>query len=228
MKVTSSDAKLPRGPHQLSRAEVLESQRGRLYVAMLDAVAERGYQPVTVADLVSRAQISRRTFYELFDTKEECFAAAFELIVDLVGIRLNNAIRSAGQLDWEQLVRTSLTAYLTILTEEPAVGRALHIEALIAGPPLIGYRRRMITLFADRMRAARALGVHEHAVSGELPDEVFEFLIGGIDDRIRDCLHTRGPAGLLDLEPGLSDIALLLLSSTGSPTTPDPSVPQRH
>lgn len=209
-----SDERLPRGPHRLTRAEVAESQRGRLFIAVLDAVAEHGYNPMTVADLVARAKVSRRTFYELFDSKEECFAAAFEVMVEMVGIRLTDAIRSAGQLDWRQLIRVTLAAYLDILSEEPAVGRAVHIEALVAGPALVGYRKRMMSVFADRMRAARELAVQQGQLTGRLPDEDFEFLIGGIDDRIRDCLQTRGPSALPQLEPSLSRVTLSLLGDT--------------
>ncbi|WP_327141483.1 TetR/AcrR family transcriptional regulator [Nocardia sp. NBC_01327] len=211
MKVSVPDDRLPRGPHRLTRAEVAESQRGRLFIAMLDAVAESGYHPVTVADLVARAKISRRTFYELFDSKEECFAAAFEMVVEVANGRLTAAIKAAGQLDWRQLVCTSLTAYFDILAEEPAIARALHVEALIAGPPLAGYRRRLMTVFADRMRAARELAVQQDELSGQLPDVVYDFLIGGIDDRIRECMQTAGPAALPGLARPLCSIALTLL-----------------
>jgi AcrR family transcriptional regulator len=211
-----SEERLPRGPHRLTRAEVAESQRGRLYIAMLDAVAERGYHPVTVADLVARAKISRRTFYELFDSKEACFAAAFEAVVEIVQIRLTDAIRAAGQLDWRQLVHTSLSAYLEILSEEPAIARVLHIEALIAGPVLTDYRNRMMAVFVDRMRAARELGVQQGELTGSVPEVVFGFLIGGIDDRVRDCLQTCGSAALLDLAPILAAVSLTLLGDTSS------------
>ncbi|WP_410506027.1 helix-turn-helix domain-containing protein [Mycolicibacterium mucogenicum] len=59
---------------------------------MLDAVADRGYQPVTVAHVVAKARISRRTFYELFDSKEDCFAASFEAGVELMETRLNGCV----------------------------------------------------------------------------------------------------------------------------------------
>ncbi|MEV6066674.1 helix-turn-helix domain-containing protein [Nocardia sp. NPDC052001] len=206
--------RLPRGPHRLTRAEVADSQLARLYVAIIDAVAEHGYNAVSVADLVARAKISRRTFYELFDSKEACFAAAFEVLVDIATTRLDSAIAAAGQLDWRQLVRASLAAYLRILADDPAAARALHIEALIAGPAFTVYRRRLMSVFAGRMRAARDLAAAQGEVTGQLPEAVIELLMGGIDDRIRDCLQTAGAAALPDLEPTLSYAALTLLSSS--------------
>src|SRR5215218_10272373 len=52
---------LPRGPHQLAREVVAASQRGRMIEAMAEAVAEKGYPATTVADVVSRAGVSRKT-----------------------------------------------------------------------------------------------------------------------------------------------------------------------
>ncbi|GAB2534686.1 TetR/AcrR family transcriptional regulator [Nocardia heshunensis] len=214
MSVSADVDRLPRGPHGLTREEVADSQLARLYTAIIDAVAEHGYHAVSVAELVSRAKISRRTFYELFDSKEACFAAAFEVLVEVATGRLTAAVQPTEPFDWQQLVRDSLAGYLNILVQEPAAARALHIEATIAGPIIAGYRRRLMTVFAGRMRAARDIGVQQGVLTGTLPDEVYDFLLGGIDDRIRDCLQTLGPAALPDLEPTLSYAALTLLGST--------------
>ncbi|MFE3194088.1 TetR/AcrR family transcriptional regulator [Nocardia sp. NPDC059240] len=214
MSVPADVDRLPRGPHGLTREEVADSQLARLYTAIIDAVAEHGYHAVSVADLVSRAKISRRTFYELFDSKESCFAAAFEVLVEVATGRLTAAVVLVEPFDWQQLVRDSLAAYLRILSEEPATARALHIEAPIAGPAFAAYRTRLMAVFAGRMRAAREVAVQQGELTGHLPDAIYEFLIGGIDDRIRDCLQTRGPAALPDLEPTLSYVALTLLGST--------------
>src|SRR5882724_3806888 len=66
-------ARLPSGRHGLAREAVVASQRGRLLDAMAEVVAEKGYQATTVADVVERAGVSRRTFYEQFPDREACF-----------------------------------------------------------------------------------------------------------------------------------------------------------
>src|SRR5436305_4647797 len=83
---------LPRGPHRLAREVVLASQRGRLLDAMAEVVADRGYAASTVADVIARAGVSRKTFYEHFRDKEGCFLAAYDVGVDL----LLEAVASAG------------------------------------------------------------------------------------------------------------------------------------
>ena len=58
---------LPRGPHGLSRDQIVASQRARLLAGAIEAVAARGYVGTAVADIIARAGVSRRTFYELYE-----------------------------------------------------------------------------------------------------------------------------------------------------------------
>ena len=67
---------LPRGRSRLPPPAVSASQRERLLRSVIAAVSERGYQPVTVADIVRRARVSKKAFYDHFANKEECFLAA--------------------------------------------------------------------------------------------------------------------------------------------------------
>lgn len=76
--------KLTGGPHGIPRAVVADVQRGRLLDATAEVVAESGYLTATVHMILKRAGISRRTFYELFKDKEDCFLQAYQEAVDHV------------------------------------------------------------------------------------------------------------------------------------------------
>ncbi|MFE6859187.1 TetR/AcrR family transcriptional regulator [Nocardia sp. NPDC057668] len=206
-----SRERLRPGPSALTREEVLASQQGRLGMAVLHAVAESGYLATTVADITKRAQVSRRTFYELFTGKEECFAYAFDTAMDILHQQLGAVLEPHAQADWQLLVRRSLESYLAILAAEPAAARALHVEALAAGPAFAQRRARMKKIFADRMIRAHALGVDRGELAGAPSPGVVDLLIGGIEDRIRDCLETDGPERLPDLAADLSIAAVALL-----------------
>ena len=93
-QVTPIPQTLPRGRHGLSRATVHASQRGRLLEAVLAATAERGFAAVTISDIVGRAGVARRTFYENFADKEESFLAAFEYAADEVIAAVAAAFRA--------------------------------------------------------------------------------------------------------------------------------------
>ncbi len=72
---------LPSGRHGYSREQVAHHQRERLIAALAAAVAEKGYAAVTLADVTRHARVSRRVFYANFESKEQCFLAAFEVVV---------------------------------------------------------------------------------------------------------------------------------------------------
>lgn len=209
------DQSLPRGRHDLTREDVERSQRGRLCFAVLDVVAERGYASTTIADIVMRANVSRRIFYELLTSKEDSFVTAFELAVDIVETRLRQAIHSAGPVGWRALLSMSIETYLEILADEPNATQALHVETLNAGPTLVAERNNMLRVFAERMRGVHNLARLEDSSLPELPIEVFDFLVEGIDSRIRFHLSTRSARELPDLAPLLTNCAMALF---GIPT----------
>src|SRR4051812_43743942 len=72
------------GLRRLRREEVASSQRARLLRAMAEVAAEKGYANTVVADVIARAGVSRRTFYELFRDKQDCFLAAYAETVELL------------------------------------------------------------------------------------------------------------------------------------------------
>jgi AcrR family transcriptional regulator len=77
-----SPVPLPPGRHGLPREVVQNNQRARLLAGAAKAVEEGGFANVTIADIVRHAKVSRRTFYDHFAGKEECFEAAFARLAD--------------------------------------------------------------------------------------------------------------------------------------------------
>src|SRR5262245_45924053 len=108
---------LPRGRHRLAREAVLESQRGRMLRAMAHAVLEKGYVNTTVADVLSRARVSRETFYEQFRDKEDCFLAAYALSVETLLSTMAGAAPTGATTRRARLRRT-LSAYLDVMSRE--------------------------------------------------------------------------------------------------------------
>src|SRR5918996_5397040 len=78
---TAELGRLPAGQHKLPREFVLRSQRDRMLDAMAQACAFEGYGGATVAAVIARAGVSRRTFYEHFRDREDCFLAAYDAIL---------------------------------------------------------------------------------------------------------------------------------------------------
>ncbi len=191
--------RLHSGRHSLTREEVTSSQRGRLLFAIVQVVAEKGYGPATVADVVERAGVSRSTFYEQFLDKDACFLAAFDFGVQAVLGQMRTAAEPLAKTDWKARVRSDLETYLGVLAAEPAFGWALHVQVLRAGQAALERRASFVALFSERTRRAYEVARSADATLPELPPEVFLFHSGGVDELIRECLRTRGPEGLPDV-----------------------------
>ena len=107
---------LPRGRHGLPRELVVENQRARLVSSMIETVAELGYGKATIAKVIKAAKISRRTFYESFANKEDCYRAAYEATFEYLR---DQALAAAAEEDWPGSVRAGLEALLEGLASHP-------------------------------------------------------------------------------------------------------------
>jgi AcrR family transcriptional regulator len=128
-------SRLPPGRHGLPRDFVVHNQRERLIAGLAEAVAEKGYGGTTIADITRHAAVSRRTFYEHFEGKDECFVAAFDTVTE----QLRRVVEEAYEAedDWPQALRAGIEAMLTFLASEPNLARLAMVEALVAGPVVV-------------------------------------------------------------------------------------------
>jgi AcrR family transcriptional regulator len=105
---------------------------------------------VTVSDVTGHAGVSRRTFYDQFGDKNDCFLAAF----DAISGRLLRAVATgAGRAGtWPERVRGSLTAMLELLVAEPASARVALVEVLSAGRPALERRDALLDRLAGMLQ----------------------------------------------------------------------------
>lgn len=136
--------------------QVLDVQRARILAAMIQVIAQdHGAGTVTVARIVSRAGVSRRTFYDLFNGCEDCFLAVFEDALTRATRVAVEATENASSV-WREQIRAGLTALLHLFDEEPALGSLLVVDALSAGPEVLQRRARVLetlTTIIDQGRA---------------------------------------------------------------------------
>jgi AcrR family transcriptional regulator len=161
------------------QAQVSEIQRARILSAMFDLAGERGAAGVSVAHVVERSGVSRRTFYESFTDREDCFLAAFEKTLELISRRVLPAYR--GERQWHERIRAALLALLSFLDEQPAAGRLLIVESLSGGPRTLERRERVLALVSDAIEEGRTLkGAGAQSANGaSLPPLTAEGLVGG-------------------------------------------------
>jgi AcrR family transcriptional regulator/DNA-binding MarR family transcriptional regulator len=127
---------------RIQRAELGEIQRARILASATEVVAELGYGGLTVAEVIARAKISRRTSYEIFEDRDECFLAAFDVALARVADVVLPAYHS--ERAWQKRVGAALCALLGTLDEQPVLGRLLIVDALAAGPAALTRRAAVI------------------------------------------------------------------------------------
>jgi len=125
---------LPAGRHGFSREQVAHNQRERLIAGLATAVAEKGYRAVTITDITKAARVSRRVFYENFEGKDECFLAAFEVVVGHIRELAQEAVATSP--DWPEQAIAAARAVLLFFAAEPDLARLCLVESQAAGPTL--------------------------------------------------------------------------------------------
>jgi AcrR family transcriptional regulator len=177
-KETRRPDQLPPGRHNLPREYVAESQRSRILRGAIEAVAELGYQDARVTDIVARAGVSRKTFYNFFDEKESCVLAAYDIEVARLTDAASQAFYGSGQREWPVQLRDGLRALLRHMAEDPAAARVCIVDVAAVGPAARGKRDTALRNFTYFIDAGRGLAQHE------VPGRTALGVIGGIVELI--------------------------------------------
>ena len=151
---------LPRGRHGLTRQQVETDQRLRIFLGLAEAMGERGYVGTPVAEIIKRAGVSRETFYQLYTDKLDAFLAAFDLVGEVLRVRLEQA--TAGPGTPMARFERAIGAYLDSLAAEPAYARLFLVEVHAAGPEAMARRteiqQRIVDALADLLGARSDAG----------------------------------------------------------------------
>jgi AcrR family transcriptional regulator len=184
---------------------------------MVQEVSERGAANVSVGHVVGRSGVSRRTFYEIFDDREDCFLAAFDEALQHTEAMVVPAYGTGGA--WQTRVRAGLTALLGFLDSDRAAARLLIVESLAAGPGALERRRQVIAQLVSVLDLGRTEGsakldppaLTAEAIVGGLLSVLHGRLVGGADSA-SGTNHGRGHAGesaLLELAGPLMGMIVL-------------------
>jgi AcrR family transcriptional regulator len=186
--------RLPRGPHRLERNEVIHHQRARIHGAMVEAVAQSGYEGTSVKQVIGLAGVSRRSFYEQFANKQECFLATFDLIVrrDLKQMR-KAYLTVDGPL--EERARAVFARLAQLTCEERNATELVVLEAQRAGQDGV-LRLRRATATCEQLLA---LSLAESPGALALPMPIIRGIAGGLHRILATFLRERHTSSSVDL-----------------------------
>lgn len=169
----------------------------RLGLAMMEAVGEMGYVATTVSEVVARAGVSRKAFYEHFASKEECFLAAYDMIVGEGRRQVARAYRGADAR-YDPL-DGAIRALFQAAINNPGVLRVAMIDIAALGPPGIERRERGIREYGQLVHE----GLKAANDGGSLPETTLRAITGGVNRVLAASLRAGRRAKPLELVPDL-------------------------
>lgn len=175
-----------------------ESQRNRIHQAMIQVVSERGYPETRVVDVIGVAGVSRKTFYELFESKEDCFLAAYDVLLENLLSEATDAFESRPGEPWPQRIAAALGALLEHLAAHPDEARFSIVEVLAAGPKALARRDAALRQFTGFLESGRSEssvdlpGITSIAVAGGINEllysEILHGAVGRLPSRLPDLM----------------------------------------
>jgi AcrR family transcriptional regulator len=197
-----SDSQEP--PATLTRPSAAERQRDRLLDATIEVAGERGWEAMTLTEVVGRAGLSKRTVYDLFEDKLACFLAAARELIGRVSALTLAAYRAAGTP--RDGFAAGVRALLRFCGESPGSARVYLVETAAAGPAGAALWREHMDSMSER--AACALG----QLRGDLPAHAGSMAVGGV----YTVAQVRVLAGQAEQLPGLApEMTVALYTALG-------------
>ncbi len=190
------------GPHRISPDLVAHSQRERLLSGLASAVAEHGYNATTITQITESASVSRRSFYQNFESKEECFLATYEALDNYVGAQFAEA--EAAHDEWPHKVGAAINSLITLFASRPKFARVYLVEAPAVGKASAPLRDRSVERFVALLEPGRAYAGPDH----EPAPGIEEALVGGIITQLGRQLVADDGRPLGDLTAAVIEFAL--------------------
>ena len=208
---TERRRRVSRVPDSLPGKRPKRSQRERLLDAMIELAASAGYQQVSVAEVSARAGVSRATFYEQFEDKEDCILAAYRAAGERL---LAQAPRVGANADRYEATRSTLRGLARGLQRDPNAGRLLFVERVARGPRARETRRAVVGAFEQRMQEILD-STSEGADTVDIPAAA---LVGAIRNIVARYLRTHAE----DQLPAVADDGVTWVRSYAIPVGQQP------
>ncbi|HEY6759216.1 MAG TPA: helix-turn-helix domain-containing protein [Baekduia sp.] len=212
---------LPRGPHGLARDVVLASQRGRLLSAFVTLAAERGVAAVTISDIVRAAGTAKRTFYEHFRDKDDCFLQAFEVASELMVGTVVDTV--AAEPDPVRRIDAGARAYLDALVAHPEFARLFLTHMRAGGPQLAQRWTAWVDALAGVLVQWRVESRAVHPELHELTPLQATAAIAAVNEIVSITLLREGIDGIAGVTDELVAVAIAFL--TADPRASAPAAP---
>jgi AcrR family transcriptional regulator/DNA-binding MarR family transcriptional regulator len=187
----------------LVRGEITDIQRRRLLAAAAEAIAEVGSSKLTVAEIIRRAGVSRKTFYEIFTGCEDCLLSTLEVAIAEASLIAREAY--LGQRSWQDKIRAAVTQLLVFFEENPDRASLILVESCAAGDAALERRAEVLRQLAAVIHTGTRPNARFRASSPLLAEGV----VGGVVAVVQTRVQRQPTAPLVDLGAQLMSILVL-------------------
>jgi AcrR family transcriptional regulator len=189
----------------------LSGHQQRLVEAMAAVLTTKPCSEVTVADVVAQARVSKRTFYEQFDSKEACLLALCDTMSQQILAQI--AAGYDHDADWVEQLRQVTHAYLAGLQTHPALLKVFFIELHALGPEGLKMRRGIQRTFADFLRMQVDIARLKEPYKRPLDEDLAMAVVGGITELILQAIERDQVDRLTELTPTITSFVQAVLES---------------
>jgi AcrR family transcriptional regulator len=172
-------------PDSATNGEIPLSQRSRLIDAIVHAVSEKGYSATTLGDIVSRARVSRSTFYDHFANKAECFVAALHTATGALAERVVSEVTSYERAAPKELIAAVIRTYCDTLAAEPDLARIVVVDPFTVDAAAVAERDDVVDTFASLYRGFYGQAREQNTALPQLSDDTFRLIPDAIIERTR-------------------------------------------
>jgi AcrR family transcriptional regulator len=191
----------PRGRHAPPLEVRLDHQRRRLFEAASRVFARSGYAEATAEAIAREAGMSKATFYEHFDNKEDCILALFDAAVETMLQAVAEARGALGDMEPADRIRAAIHALFAVLIANPLTAQTVVVEIIGAGPRAMERRDNALSKLSEfvyESNASDAAGGHAPRFASR--HDAFAY-VGAVLELVSRQLRTGQPADIRDLEP---------------------------
>jgi AcrR family transcriptional regulator len=152
--------------------------RRRLLEGLAESIDERGYRETTIADIVRHARTSKRTFYQEFGSKEECFIELLRTANEDMMTQIHDAVDPDAF--WKDQIRQAIGAYVEAIESRPAVTLSWIRELPALGTVVRSVQRHGIAQLTEMLVAMSGNAGFQRAGIPPASPQIVVILLGGL------------------------------------------------
>jgi AcrR family transcriptional regulator len=183
------------------------SFRLRLLDGLAASIRERGYRATTVADIVRHARTSKRTFYDQFASKEQCFLELLRVEIETMAEDIRMSVDP--EADWHRQIRQAVEGYVGNIESRPAITLSWIRELPSLGDVSRPVQRQGLQLLTNLLIDLSGSPGFRRAELPPLTSPLAVILVGGLRELVALAVEDGRPVRAI-VEPAVdASIALL-------------------